>query len=224
MISNGMSTPPFISWRSELPSIIILGLIAIASAYLSNALPETVITHWNSSGEGDGSSPRFFVVSFFPLLALGIYLLLLSVWQLDPKRGRYHEFKHAYHGVKTMLVAFVATVYGLVAANGLGFTVNMSCTLLVLVGLLFVGIGIYLPSIKQNWMFGVRTPWTLESETVWNKTHELAGKTFIVGGIILVVGAFLPSPAVFPVFFLAIIFAAIVPVFYSYILFRRQRK
>lgn len=219
-----MNKPPFISWRSELLSVIILGLIAVASAYLSNILPQVVVTHWDLFGNPNGHSSRTFVVLFFPILALGFYLLMLSIWRLDPKRERYQEFKVAYHGVKTLFLVFISLIYALVALNALGYEVNMTVGMSIMVGLLFIGIGFFLPQVKQNWMFGVRTPWTLGSELVWDKTHRLAGKTFIIGGAMLMVGSFFSGvgPAIFLI--VGIIFATLIPVVYSYILFSRERR
>lgn len=205
-------------------SVIILGLIAVASAYLSNILPDVVVTHWNFSGEPNGQSSRTFVILFFPILALGFYLLMLSVWRLDPKSDRYHEFKTAYHGVKNIFLVFIAFIYALVALNAIGYAINMSVGVPILIGVLFIGIGFYLPQVKQNWMFGVRTPWTLGSELVWNKTHSLAGKTFIIGGMVLVVGSFFGGIGSAIFLIVGIIFATLVPVVYSYILFSRERR
>lgn len=219
-----MSTPPFISWRSESVSVVILGLIAAASAYLSNVLPNTVVTHWDIFGEPNGYSSRTFVVLFFPILALGIYLLMLSVWRFDPKRNRYQEFKNAYHGIKTLLLFFIAGIYSLVAWAGLGHEVYMSVSVFFMLGLLFVGIGVYLPSIKQNWMVGVRTPWTLGSEFVWDRTHYVAGKTFMLGGFLFLVSGLFSGVIKVVCLVCGIFIAVVVPVVYSYILFSRGRK
>lgn len=219
-----MNKPPFISWRSELLSVIILGLISVASAYLSNVLPDVVVTHWDFFGKPNGYSSRTFVVLFFPILALGLYLLMLSIWTLDPKRERYQEFKVAYHSVKTLFLVFIAVIYALVALSALGYEVNMSISMSIIVGLFFIGIGFYLPQVKQNWMFGVRTPWTLGSEPVWDKTHRLAGKTFIIGGVMLLGGSFFPGGGLAVFLIVGIIFAILVPVIYSYTLFSRERR
>ncbi len=222
--NSSMDRPPFISWRSELLSVIILGVIAAASAYLFNVLPNTVVTHWNLSGEPNGYSSRMFVVLFFPILALSVYLLMLSVWRLDPKRGRYQEFKRSYHGIKTLLLFFIAGIYALVAWAGLGHEVYMSVSMPLMLSFLFLGVGFYLPHIKQNWMFGVRTPWTLGSELVWNKTHQLAGKTFMIGGFLFLVSSLFSGTVQIICFTFGILVAVVVPVVYSYFLFSRGRK
>lgn len=215
-----MRKSPFISWKTEMPAIVLLGCVAVASALARGFLPEQVATHWNIAGDVDGWSSRAFVVWFFPLITLGVYLLMLSVWRLDPKRDRYNEFRTAYHVTKTMLVAFFSILYAVVLSNGLGYAISVSFATMILIGLLFIGFGIILPLIRQNWFFGIRTPWTLSSEKVWDKTHRVGGLCFAGGGFLVLVSTFL-FPEYMQISFFFLVAAALYPVIYSYFAYRR---
>lgn len=212
------------SLRTELPALIIIGLVALVAIVLGNDLPDQVATHWNFAGEADGFSPRGFVTVFFPLLTLGVYVMMLVVPYFDPKRENYALFADAYHGTKTLLVAFFAAIFVIIVANGLGLDVPVEFVLPPLVGLLFVGIGAHLPDVKQNWTFGIRTPWALSSVTVWDKTHRMAGYIFIIGGTVGALSASVPGVYGISVFFISILTAALLPVIYSYVVFSRERR
>ena len=77
--------------------------------------------------------------------------------------------------------------------QGLGYNVPMSYIVPVIVGLIFIIIGNYLQRVRSNYFMGIRTPWTLSNETVWKKTHRLSGKLFFIGGLLILVSAFLPE-------------------------------
>jgi len=116
-----------------------------------------------------------------------------------------------------------AVVHGLILANGLGYTVQVDRLLPVGVGLLFVFLGNYLTRVEPNWFIGVRTPWTLSSDTVWRKVHRTAGWLFVIAGIVIAAGAFAPRSAFMPLFVVTIVAAAGIPVAQSYVLWKREQ-
>jgi uncharacterized membrane protein len=224
MYTGDMKSYLSMSFRTEFPALFIIGLIALAAILLGNSLPEEVVTHWNIDGEADGWSPRSFVTLFFPLFTLGVYVLMLVIPHFDPKIDNYSKFSNAYHGTKTLIVGFIAAIFTIIVVNGMGFEVPVEFLLPPLVGLLLVGIGAHLPEVKQNWTFGIRSPWALSSERVWDKTHRLAGYLFIFGGTAAALSASIPGAVGLIAFFIAVMTAFLVPVAYSYFLFSRERR
>jgi uncharacterized membrane protein len=96
--------------------------------------------------------------------------------------------------------------------------------MLIMIGLMFIVLGNFLPRLRSNWWMGVRTPWTLESERVWRETHRMAGWTFVAGGAVAVLAVLLPAPLRFPIGFAGLMGGGLLPVIWSYVLWRRYKK
>lgn len=125
---------------------------------------------------------------------------------------------------KGSFVFFMSTIYLLSGLNILGYNIPIDVWIPTMVGVLFLVLGNYMPKIKNNWFMGIRTPWTLSSEEVWNKTHRLAGKTFIAGGVVMIAMNFFPLAMQMPIFFIMIAIMVLVPMIYSYLLFSNEQK
>lgn len=110
----------------------------------------------------------------------------------------------------------------LIYSKALGSTTNPSVFVSVLLGLIFVIMGNYMPKLKVNHTVGIRLPWTLHSEDNWHKTHRLAGKLWVLGGLILLLEAGLQF-ALSYVLVLVILTIVLIPVMYSYQLSRKNR-
>ena len=90
-------------------------------------------------------------------------------------------------------------------------------------GMLFYYLGILTQNAKRNWFIGIRTPWTLSSDVVWDKTHRIGGKLFKAAGIIALLGALIPQYAIF--FILVPVISIVAFSFvYSYVEYSRQNK
>jgi uncharacterized membrane protein len=199
----------------------LIGGMVLFTAVVYSRLPAELPTHWNIRGEVDGWSSRPVGALMLPVIALALWLLLPLLRRLDPRAEHYERFDATFWLLVNVLVMFMAAMHVIVLGSGLGWPVDVSRAVLVLVGLLFMALGNYLPRLRSNWWMGIRTPWTLESEEVWRSTHRLAGTTFVLGGVATVIAAVLPTPAAFPLAFVAMSVAALVPVVYSYVAYRR---
>ena len=219
-----MSNPVKPTIKTEILSIIIILLAVISSFYFYAHFPEQVPIHWNVSGEVDNYGSRALGAFLFPGIILGMYLLFLALPYLDPKKERYLEFRKVYHIFKAFLVLFMAVIYFISSFNALGYNIPVQFWVPVLVGLLFIVIGNYMSKIKPNWFIGIRTPWTLSSEEVWNKTHRLGGKAFIIGGGLMMLIALVPLPWIMPLFAIMLLTVVLGPGVYSYILYAREQK
>jgi len=114
--------------------------------------------------------------------------------------------------------------HGMIIAAGLGFSVKIDRLMPLGVGLLVVFLGNFLTRVEPNWFIGIRTPWTLSSDTVWRKTHRTGGWVFVLGGLVLAIGAFLPHRAFLPLFVVTIVFMPLIPIVQSYILWKREQS
>jgi uncharacterized membrane protein len=197
--------------------IVVATLVGIA---LYPQLPDPMPAHWDAAGNVDGYIARAWGVFLFPVLTAGLAVLLFAVPHMDPERANIESFRGAYNTFAVGFVVFMLLVYGLMLAAGLGHEIRITLVIMPAMGVLFLGIGRLLRSARHNYSIGIRTPWTLASEEVWDATHALAGRTFTVGGIVAILAAFL-GEAGFWLMMAGLLGAALVPVGYSYALWVR---
>lgn len=216
-----------LTWETLKPDwplwVILAGLI-IAGFLLYPMLPEQVPVHWNIRGEVDRYGSRFEGAFTAPLLALGIYALMLVAPLIDPRRENYARFVGAYRLLRWVFVLFMAGIYVVWMAAALGYRVDIGFAVKTALGLLFIAIGNVLGQVRFNYFVGVRTPWTLSDEGVWRQTHRLAAKVWVLGGLICLVLAPVRSPAGAYVFFACVAVVVLAPMIYSYAIFRRLRN
>lgn len=213
-----------LSFKSEVLNIILLLVSIVASFWFYTHMPETVPIHWGITGEADGFGSKTFAAFFFPALILGIYLLLLLAPYFDPNKERYAEFAKEYSYIRGILTFFFTYVYFMASLAGVGYQINIAKAVSIGLALMFMVLGNYLGKIKPNWFVGIRTPWTLSSEDVWNKTHRFGGKLFFISGLLLLLGLFFPAPWLFVMLMVLVFICAIGSIVYSYILFRAEKE
>ena len=196
-------------------SIIIL-LPMVAGLVLWNRLPEQVPFHWNAAGEIDGWASKPVAVFVPSAVMLALQWLCMLVTFTDPKKQNHPE--KVISLVLWLIPLITVFVSALMYATALGGSVRVEMLMPILLGVVFIAIGNYLPKCKQNYTIGIKIPWTLASEENWNKTHRLAGWLWVGGGIVVMLTGF------FNLFWLMMVVTAImvlVPFIYSYILHRK---
>lgn len=209
--------------KKEKFSLAVLLLSFIFAAWAYPRMPEIVPTHWGINGEPDGFSSREFGAWFFPFLNLGLYVMLIVVPKIDPKKKNYAKFESSYRLIRTVMVVFLSLIYVAASLAGIGYDVDIGRVVPVLVSALIILIGNVIGRVKFNYFVGVRTPWTLANETVWKKTHLFASRSMVVGGLIaLAASLFLEKQMLFAVFMTAILASSFVPVIYSYFVYQKE--
>jgi uncharacterized membrane protein len=219
-----MSNPIKLTIKSEIFSLLLIAISIAASFYFYAHFPERVITHWGLNGEPNGYSGRAFAAFFFPALFIAMYFLFVFLPRLDPKKERYAEFAKVYDVFRNFILAFMVVIYFIASFSNLGLNLNINLFVPAAVGLLFIVLGNYMGKIKPNWFVGIRTPWTMSSETVWNKTHRFGGKVFILGGLLMIISGAAPLAWRLPLFIADIIVLLLGTVVYSYIAYLQEKK
>lgn len=193
-------------------------LPVLAGLALYSRLPQQVPTHFDFSGAPDVWSSRPFAVFGLPALMAAMNLFLHLCLEKDPRRANMSAALK-YISLWLMPVLSVLTC-GLTLGAAMGRRVHAETVAPVLVGVLFLLIGNYLPKTKQNCTMGIRLPWTLNSEENWNRTHRLAGFWWVAIGVLFVLLALL---GLWNGWLLAsvLLAAILVPAVYSYLLYRR---
>lgn len=212
------------SFKKECWSLLIIVAAVVLSIVAYPALPETVVSHWNFQGRPDGFMSRDFHSWFFPILLAAIYLLFRYLPMLDPKKERYQEFAGVYEIFKNLILAVLFVTYAAATLYNLGWNINIGAVVGTTVGLLMIVLGNYLGKIKRNWFVGIKTPWTLSSENVWNKTHRLGGRLFVGWGFLIIIAPYLPETLGLVLFIGGAVAVTLGTMAYSYILYIQEKK
>lgn len=199
--------------------LIFIGITIAAAAYLYPSLPQQIPTHWNLAGEVDDYTPKPWGVLILPLAAIFVFVVMKLIPVISPKGFRTDQFTGVVNIFTVALVGFMSGVALLVLLAATGRDVHMNEMIFAGVGILFIILGNYLGKVRKNFFLGIRTPWTLASDEVWNRTHRLGGWIFVLIGFFLFLNAFIRLPEGFLIG--SIVVFALVPVVYSFILYRK---
>ncbi len=207
--------------RKDAPVLVLLVLDMAFGLAAWTLMPPRVPIHWGVSGNVNGWGPAWVNALVFPAMAVFVYLLFLTIPLIDPLHRNYAAFGGSLRFLRLIVVGFLVFMHVLVVAASMGVAVPMDTAIRAALPLLFAGIGTRLASLKHNWFFGIRTPWTLASEEVWTRTHRLGGTLWTAGGLLLVPCALLPPRLGLAVFVAGIVVLVLVPVVYSAVLYKR---
>ncbi|MBK9209054.1 MAG: SdpI family protein [Anaerolineales bacterium] len=206
-------------------ALILISLALLAGAVLWNQLPDQMASHWNVNDEVDGTMPKFWGVFLMPLITLGMLALFIVLPGVDPLKANIAQFRESFNLFIVLIVAFMLYVHGLTLAWSLGFSnFKMSTAMLPFMGVLFIAIGFMLRKAKRNFFIGIRTPWTLSSDSVWDKTHQIGSILFMASGALAILGGFFGGMTAFWLMFVPLIGSSLFLVIYSYVLYRGETK
>lgn len=208
--------------KDDTIQLLLIALMFLIGVLTYSHLPDQVPTHWNIRGEVDGYGSRTFGALGIPVITLGIFFLFRLLPTIDPKKRNYARFAKSYWAIKLVFIIFMFTLYSATILYSLGFPVNITFVVNLLIGILFIIIGNYLGKVKHNYFVGIKTPWTLADEEVWKKTHRLAAPLMVGAGASFIIGALVRHSATSILSFGMIMVAVLVPTIYSYLLFRKR--
>ncbi|MDZ4701250.1 MAG: SdpI family protein [Rhodothermales bacterium] len=210
--------------KSDWPAWLVVGLPFVVLAVVWDRLPAELPMHWNMYGEVDRYDAKGFGAWMIPLLGLGMYVLMLAIPWMDPK----HRIDPGQKGVKAfrlIIPAMMTGMFGIVCLSWLGYPINTSSAVYLLLCVLFLAMGNFMATMKPNYFIGIRTPWTLESPENWRRTHRLGGKLWVFGSLVMIVlWLFLPVGVYFWVFMAGVLTMSLVPVGYSLVLYLRDKR
>ena len=199
---------------------LITLLPILVGLFYWNQLPDKMATHFDMTGTPNGWSSKWFAVIGIPLVLAVVNVLCTILTETDPRRHKYPE--------KMMkLVYWICPVVSWICA-GLTISYELGIEFAAMpkfgslfMGIMFIVIGNYLPKVKQNYYMGIKLPWTYSDEENWNRTHRMAGKLWVVGGIVLLLNFFLDIPSLTIV---VLIIMILVPTVYSWAFSRKKDK
>jgi len=204
--------------------IIIFGLVLISfviGVYFYSQMPSQMASHWNAQGEVDGYMPKFWGLFLMPLINIGLVLLFVFIPKIDPLKENIEKFRGYYNWFIVLFFVFMISLYTQTILWNLGIEISPNVFLPIGLGFLFFYAGVLCENAKRNWFIGIRTPWTLSNEKVWEKTNKLGGKLFKIVGVFVLFGAFFEKCAVLFVI-IPVISISVYLVIFSYFEYQKE--
>jgi uncharacterized membrane protein len=204
---------------------LIIGVMVLLAVIIGIAvypdMPARMASHWNAQGEVDGYMSRFWGVFLLPFIFVGLGLLFAAIPRIDPLKENIEQFRRYYDGFIILFFIFLLSIYLQVILWNIGIEISPNITFPIGVGILFYYVGILLGHAKRNWFIGIRTPWTLSNDMVWERTHQRGAKLFKIAGIVAFAGIFFQNYAVWFIL-VPIISVATYTIIYSYIEYQKE--
>lgn len=202
---------------------IVVALAVILAIVGILIMPDTIPTHFGPSGEPDAWGSKFTVL-LYPAILVLVTVLAVPMIKLDPKQDNYERFSKYYYNFFLGFALFFLAMEAANIAIAMGAAINVGSIICFVTGVLMFFVGNMMPKIKQNFFFGIKTPWALTDEENWFKTHRLGGKTFAAGGIAIMIAAFIPGESKIWILLAVVLVMVFVPFVYSYVIFKNKQK
>lgn len=209
--------------KDWLPILVVI-INFVIGLYAYELLPERIPIHWNIVGQIDQYGSKMWGVIGFPSIIMGTYLLMVILPAIDPKWKNYKLFEGTYNIIRTAIIVLLAAIYWITLLPVMGYDLRIDKSVPFIMSIMFIVLGNYMGRIKQNFFVGIKTPWTLNDNEIWTKTHRLAGKLWVAGGMITAITSIvLSGSASFITFMVVISGVSLYPILYSYYLFARKK-
>ena len=165
---------------------IVISLLPLAiGLILYNKLPEQLPIHYSIEGEADAFADKMLSISLLPGICAGLALILAialhSFAEKSPK---------VFASVLLIWPLLSCSIQGMMLCEAFGFPVNDMTITMILMGIIFAGLGNVIPTVRPNGWVGVRFPWIMDDEDAWNKTQRFTGMLMVLLGILFLIEAF----------------------------------
>nr|WP_205395589.1 SdpI family protein [Streptococcus lutetiensis] len=205
--------------KQLLSTIFVIILPALIGAFFWKALPEQVPTHFGIDGQADGYSSKLFTLLAFPILFVLFQIIALASLEKESVKVTVPaKMRKLYAWI---IPALSLIVQGSIYANALGWVKSSPTLVTAFLGIIFVILGNYLTKTHRNHTIGIRIPWTLSDDKNWHKTHRMAGKLWVLGGLLILLESFIQIALPYVI---AVVIAVMVsaPIVYSFLLSRKS--
>jgi uncharacterized membrane protein len=183
-----------INSRTDWPMWLLLAGMFLMAATGWGRVQDRIPVHWGLAGQPDRWGGKFEGLLALPLVALGVYLLLLLAPRIDPRRANYDAFAGAFQTIRLIVLLVLAVIQASAVMAAEGHAVERGIVVPLCIGALLMVLGSVLGKLQPNWFIGIRTPWTLSSDRAWTRTHRAGGRVFLALGLILMGAAVFRAP------------------------------
>ncbi len=207
-------------------AMVLVGLLLVSvgiSAGFAPVLPDTVATHWGVNGQPDAYGSKWMSLLLFPGLMAAALVLFLVLPLMGPFRRNFEQFRVIYGRIAITVLAGFIGLHLVVLLNNAGHSLRIGGSFAVIIGAMMAVLGNWLSKVRRNFYVGIRTPWTLANDAVWERTHRLGAKLFVAFGVVLALTGLL-APQDWMVFVVLIAGAALLVIWsllYSLYWYRR---
>lgn len=208
--------------RSLVLSASFLLLLLAAYLWLSPHMPAFIPTHWNAHGQIDGYMTPWKAVLVPMAIIVVIAVLTVVLPNISPQGFSIKPFASVFTVIMLAVQVFISFMAISVLLNGAGHPMHQPLVAIVGAGLLWMVIGNYMGKLRKNFFAGIRTPWTLANDEVWERTHRMAGWLFMLAGLVTIVAAIAGASPMVAIYVL--LAAAIIPAIYSYAIYQRVQQ
>jgi uncharacterized membrane protein len=210
---------------------MILGSIAVIALMLAAAVATGLAvadgplpTHWGLDGTADRFTPKWTALLAMPFAAAIVTLTFSALPLIEPARDGLRRSAGLVRAVWAGVLLVLASAEAATIAAALRRPLDVARLILAALGVCLMLTGNQLGKSRRMYFVGIRTPWTLADEDVWIATHRLAGRLMVLAGLLsaglALAGA--PGSVAGPLLCAALAVAVIVPVVYSWALWRRR--
>jgi uncharacterized membrane protein len=224
---NIENVKPLSSRSTQIFILAIIGVQVLIALLSYPFLPDTVPTHWNTAGEVNSYGPKWVDTFLFPVITLGIYMLIRFLLSISPRIGSEGGGQRENVEVVDRILISVFLVLLVIQLTILAvifhLPVDISFVICLLLSAMLLSMGNYLGKLRRNFWAGIRTPWTLVSDTVWERTHRFAGWLFVGTGVVGIVLSFIPAIRIWGVVGLLLL-DVVLAVVYSYVIYQRLEE
>ncbi|MEW9571004.1 SdpI family protein [Rhodanobacter sp. Si-c] len=176
-------------------SVVFVAVAVAAGAWLYPQLPAEVPTHWDLHNHVNGITSRFWAAAFPTLGVLAVAVLSVVLPAASPRQFAIRRFGDVWGVLMLVMQGFVLVASLGMLLAGAGYAVSMPTIVMLATGVLYLLLGNYMGKLRRNFFIGIRTPWTLASDAVWERTHRFGGRLFMLGGLVTVLIALVdPAP------------------------------
>jgi len=210
---------------TKITNIILLAIIVLAfgaGIFVYPMLPDQIASHWGPSGQVNGYMPKLWGIFLFPLILIGMFVFYIAIPMVDPLKKNIESFRKDYNKFWIFMFVFFSYVFSLTLAWNFGCRFNMTFAIIPAIAMLYYVMAAIIEKSKRNWFFGIRTPWTLSSDRVWDKMHKLGGKLYRVAAFLSLAGLLFTEEIA--IFFIVgpVMIASIYVLVYSYFVYKKN--
>lgn len=210
------------AFRKEWYNIIMLLLPFLVLPFIWDQLPAQIPTHWNLRGEVDGYSSRTVGTLILPIVNIGVYMILLFLPSIDPKK-RIEIDQKPIPVLRTLMVVLLLGLHGWIIASATGTSMHSQSWIYLGLAVFFLVMGNYLRTIKPNYFIGIRVPWALEDAENWRQTHKIGSYVWVTGGLLLIIlFPFFEANTFGTIFGMVVTLLAVIPAGYSFYLYKQS--
>jgi len=207
--------------------VVVIGIVLIAllvSIYFYPQMPEQMASHWNGRGQVDGYMPKAVCLFLFPGIMAGIAVFFAVLARVKRLKEKIEPFRKYYDGfVICFLIFLLALDYWMILWN-LGIQIGLHILLCIAMGVMIFYLGSICKHLKPNPIIGIRTPWTFKNSIVWEKTHKVGGVLFMLAGVLIVFGVFLPEYSLCFILLIPVLAVSIISIIYSYVVYCQEKQ